>query len=140
MADLQPNETQSRPAYSVQQITLATFLGGPLAGCWLLALNYRLFQQRANAWIASVAGIPGTIAVVAISLVLPTWFPNIVLPVVYTLFMRGLADSLQGTMLEEHGGPPGSWWIVVGISLLCVALLFGAVFAFVWLFPNGLFA
>jgi hypothetical protein len=141
MAELQTKETPSGPAYSTKQITLATFLGGPLAGCWLLSLNYRLFEQPRNAFFSIIAGILGTIAVLAISLVLPPWLPKIVLPVAYTLAVRGIADPLQGSLLDEHarnGGRVGSWWIVVGIAVLCIAILFGLVFAAIWFFPNAL--
>lgn len=138
MTELQTTETPSGAAYSIKQITVAAFLGGPLAAFWLLALNYRLFQQSRNALFSIIAGILGTIAVLAIAVVLPPWLPNIVLPVAYTLGLRGLADILQGASLDEHvrnGGRVGSWWVVIGISVLGIAVLVGLAFAF---FPNAL--
>jgi hypothetical protein len=141
MDELQTNEAPSGSAYATKQIAVATFLGGPLAGCWLLALNYRLFKQSGNALFSIVGGMLATIAVLAVSLVLPPWLPKIVLPVAYSLAMRGLAQSLQGSSLDEHirnGGRVGSWWIVVGISVLCIAIMFGLVFAALLLFPNAI--
>lgn len=141
MTEVQTTETASGPAYSIKQITVAAFLGGPLAAFWLLALNYRLFQQSRNALFSIIAGILGTIAVLAIAVVLPPWLPNIVLPVAYTLGLRGLADILQGALLDEHArnsGRVGSWWVVVGISVLGIAVLVALAFAFALLFPNAL--
>jgi hypothetical protein len=141
MTEVQTTETPSGPAYSIKQITVAAFLGGPLAAFWLLAANYRLFRQSRNALFAIVAGILGTIAILAIAVILPPWFPNVVLPIAYTLGLRGLADILQGALLDEHvrnGGRVGSWWVVIGVSVLGIVVLVGLAFAFALLFPNAL--
>jgi hypothetical protein len=141
MTEIQTAETPSGVAYSIKQITVAAFLGGPLAAFCFLALNYRLFQQSRNALLSIVAGILGTIAILAIAVILPPWFPNIVLPIAYTLGLRGLADILQGALLDEHarnGGRIGSWWVVIGISVLGIAILVVLVFFLALLFPNAL--
>ena len=67
--------------FSAGQITLATFLGAPIAGCLLLARNYRELGNGAAAWQSLVAGIVSTILLFLIAFWLPENFPNMVLPI-----------------------------------------------------------
>ena len=139
MGEIQTSERLPGAVYSTKQISLATFLGSPLAGCWFLSLNYRRFNQPRNALFSIIGGVLSTIGLLATTLILPPWFPNIILPVACALAMRGIAEGLQGNLLADHAGAGGriaSWWIVVGISLLIVGILFGILFGALWLFPN----
>jgi hypothetical protein len=138
---MQPDQISRNRVYSIQQISLATFLGSPLAGCWLLSLNYRKFGRPTHAMLSLVGGILATVALLPIAFVLPKWFPNIILPVAYSFGMRMVAERLQGSLLAGHtdaDGQFGSWWTVVGISLLSFVIFAGLVVAALLLFPGAL--
>src|SRR5688572_20884645 len=117
--------------YSPKQIAVATFLGSPLAGGWFMATNYRELGQEALATQAVWWGIAGAIVLMVIAFLLPDNFPNSVLPVACAVGMHSLVESRLGGAIKEHqaaGGPLFSWWRVVGISLLCAAILLAFVF------------
>jgi hypothetical protein len=121
--------TEARPGlgkvYSPGQVAGATFLGSPLAGCWLLAQNYAVFGNERARKLALGWGVLGAFAVLAASLALPQRFPNVVVPAAYTVGLHQVARGLQGAQVEEHlaaGGQKHSSWRVVGIGLVCAFL------------------
>ena len=122
--------------YSVRQIILATFLGAPLAGCVLLAQNYRVLGQSTAVLITLLAGGASTALLLALAFVLPDNFPNMVLPVASCLALRQMAIHLQGERISTHmtlGGKKRSWWIVVAIGAACLVLIFGVILVVVLL-------
>jgi hypothetical protein len=121
-----------RKLFSVGQITLATFLGAPIAGCLLLARNYRELGKGAAARHSLVAGVASTIVILTIAFFLPENFPNAVLPVAYCFGMRQLVMQLQGGAIDNHlqaGGRKGSWVITVVLGLGCSVIILGLIFA-----------
>ncbi len=88
--------------FSVGQITLATFLGMPIAGCLLLARNYRELGNGGAAWQSLAAGIASTILLLLIAFWLPENFPNMALPVAYCFGMRQLVNYLQGSEIANR--------------------------------------
>lgn len=130
--------------YSPGQIFLASFLGGPFAGAWLFSRNYRAFDKDRSAAQSLWIGLGFTVALAAVSFVLPKNFPNLVLPLAYSFALRYYAKAIFGKSFDEHvagGGEKGSWWTVVGVAVLCVAaflaLVFALVIAFPWIAPPG---
>ncbi len=83
--------------FSVGQITLATFLGMPIAGCLLLAQNYRELGKGGVAWQSLAAGVASTILLLLIAFFLPENFPNMALPVAYCIGMQQLVKYLRET-------------------------------------------
>ena len=43
--------------YSPGQVALATFLGTPVAGCWLLARNFKKLGITGLGWVMMVLGV-----------------------------------------------------------------------------------
>ncbi len=133
---INPPETTGKP-FSVGQITLATFIGMPVAGCLLLAQNYKNLGKFRIAWQTLVLGVVSTIILFFIAFCLPENFPNAVLPMVYTVVMRQLVKYLQGNEIAFHEaqGKKGSWAVAIGIAIGCLilimALVFGAILLFV---------
>jgi formate-dependent nitrite reductase membrane component NrfD len=82
-------------------IAWATFLGAPIAGCVLLALNYKRFGDATAATLALIVGLIGTVVLLAIAFVLPDNFPKSVLTATYTFGMFQCAKSLQGDALNH---------------------------------------
>ena len=123
--------------FSDFQIALATFIGMPIAGCLLLAQNYKNLGRVISAWQTLILGVISTIILFVIAFSLPEKFPNFVLPMAYTVAMRQLVKYLQGDAIatQEAQGKKGSWAVTVGIAIgslvLILALIFGAVILFV---------
>jgi hypothetical protein len=123
--------TQNSPAagarlFSDGQIVFATFLGAPLAGCLLLASNYRKLADHDHARASVLWGVAATAALLIISFFLPENFPGAALPIGYCVGMRQIALRLQGRAIAHHlaaGGLKGSWGVTVASGLGCLALL-----------------
>jgi len=115
--------------FSIGQITLATFLGAPIAGCLLTAQNYRVLGKVNAAWQTLAVGIVLTVLVFIVAFALPENFPNIVLPVAYTVGCRESVKYLQGDVIasREAQGARGSWPIAIGVGIGCLVLLFGLI-------------
>lgn len=107
--------------YTPGQIALAAFVGSPLAAAWFAAANFKALAQPVVAKRTMYLGVGMLILVLAISFVLPDSLPNSVLPIAYALGIRYAAEPYFKAPIRDHvasGGKLGSWWKVVGISLL----------------------
>src|SRR5258708_4459455 len=128
-----PAQTKSK-LFSVAQITLAAFLGSPIAGCLLLARNYRELGKGGAAWQALFAGTASSILVFLLAFCLPENFPNMALPFAYCFGLRQLAKYLQGEAIYNHfmtGGRRGSWVITIVMGLGCLAVIFVLLFGLI---------
>ena len=125
--------------YSPGQIAWATFLGAPIAGCWLLALNYKRLGQATAAGAAVAVGLAGTVLLFAIAFVLPDNFPNSVMPAIYVFCTYQIVKQLQGKTFEERlaiDGQKGSGWIATGVGILCMILVMAALVAVLFVMPE----
>lgn len=128
--------------YSPGQIAWATFLGAPIAGCWLLALNYRRFDDAMAANRALIFGSIGTILLLALAFFLPERFPNFVLPAAYTFGMYQYAKTLRGKVYMDrlsNDCRKGSGWVATGIGILCSIVILVVLFAVVLIAPEEWF-
>lgn len=119
--------------YSSSQIFAASFIGSPIAAAWFAASNLRKLHQPANAQKIIVWGVVATIVVMAIAFVLPDRIPNSTFPLLYSIGIRLVARAVFDPVVGKQkaaGAILGSWWSVVGVSLLwmilVLAILFGA--------------
>ncbi len=111
---------------------LATFLGGPLGGAALLAMNERRLGRAQAAVVTALAGAVGTALLFAMSLALPDNVPGAPLAIVWVLVMRGIAVKRQGAIVEAHvraGGKKGSGWAAAGIGVACLVIALVPLFA-----------
>jgi hypothetical protein len=107
--------------------TLATFLGGPWAGAFVLALNYRAMGKRGAALMTLGLGTAGLAILLAFIMKLPGSSPAsffyVSLPGL--LLMHVLAKGLQGRAYEEHfrrGGEKASSVAAAGIGVLTIGV------------------
>lgn len=120
-----------RRLYSPKQIAAAAFLGSPMAGCHLLAANFRELglpdaKMRTLLW-----GAVATVLLLVVAFLVPANFPNVALPAAYTWGMLEIAKQLQGSAYGSHveaGGAKQSNWRVAGIG---VAWLFSVLLVLV---------
>lgn len=130
----QPPDSESLPStsapesylYSPRQIAAAAFLGGPIAGCWLLGSNCEGLHQPTARRRSLIWGLVSTLALLIIAFLLPKSFPHSILPAAYTLAIHNIAKTTQEAAFTAHraaGGPRYSSWRVVGIGLAFLAAI-----------------
>jgi hypothetical protein len=138
----QPSADQSDrlAVYWPKQIACGALLGSPLAGAWLLRSNLRAWNDNRGAAKALWLGILATVVVFVLALILPSRFPNSVLPATYTFAIYSVAKQTQGERFAEHkdvNGPQKSNWSVVGVGLLSLVVVMALVVALVALLPSN---
>jgi hypothetical protein len=114
-----------RKLFATEQIAVASLLGPPIAGCVLMALNYRALGNAWAAWQPLVVGVAATILIFILALFLPEKLPHFVLPAVSCLAMYSYGKQQQGDALDNYlraGGRKGSWVIMVGVSVGCTVI------------------
>jgi hypothetical protein len=111
--------------YSPYQIYFASFVGGPLAGAWYLAQNYRAIANIPAARRSLVVGCLAVLAMLPLLFVLPKKFPNLVIPIAYSAAFyffaqqRFVVDSARGI---RFGSGWRHWTNVVGVSVFLLVL------------------
>ena len=125
--------------YSPKQIGVAAFVGSPVAAGWFFWCNEQTLGRPGTGarwfwWMLVV-----TVAVVALSFVLPAKFPPFIIPLAYTLALRNTAKNLYEAPFAgflAQGGVQGSWWNVMGIGFLALFMVLALVFGVVLLLPT----
>jgi len=124
--------TEAVKLYTPRQVGLAAFLGAPLGGAVLIAVNYARLGNRKGARIAIVLGFAATAALIGLALWLPIpkSFPHVVIPMLVAWATAGIAVWLQGAALAARGAegataPPT--WAAAATGLLCGVLIAGIV-------------
>ena len=120
--------------YSPTQVTVGSFAGGPFAVVYMLWMNFRALGDEAEARMTLIWGFVFVVAVFAILPVLPEKFPNYVLPVIYSLGARLVAERFhltkQAIKQSDRYGFQSNWnvfGISVGFLLAFMALAVGFV-------------
>ena len=148
MTDLNPYQspdadvTTDRPVgtgdrvYKPGHVGLATFLGTPAAGFWLMGTNYAALgepEKRGNMlWF----GIAATVFVFAIAFVLPEDIPSLPINIAVVVGMIALCKSMQGEALDEYVEYDTFWysgWRAAGIGLLFLGGLIALFTVFIFI-------
>jgi hypothetical protein len=115
------------------QVALAAFLGGPLAGCMLLAADYRDLGRSPAAPLGAGAGF---LAVsIALGFVLPDWFPSVAIPASYTFGLRQWAIQLRNELPDGTEVKSRSVGFVAAVTIANLVGLLALVFAVVMVLP-----
>ena len=128
------------------QITLATFLGSPLAGGIIMALNFNRLGRQSAAVQAIVLSLLATIAIIIAALLLPDLpIPDMVYVAPQVVVMYVLSQKLFAADFSEHERRRGQWssgWAAAGIGILTavviVGVLLGVIMFLAVFFPNWL--
>ena len=121
--------------YTVGQMTVATLIGTPLAGCLLLALNESALGRPRRRDAMIVAGVVITIVSMAIAFTLPETIPNTLLPALYTIAMFFVARWLQGRAIAAHRHH--SHWRMLGLAIACHVVVAATCISIVSLATHG---
>jgi hypothetical protein len=127
------------PSYALYNsfgVALAALFGSPLAGAFLMALNYRRMGQRGRFWSTLAIGIGVTALAMGVSYLLPSSVAT-GLGIGLVAGIRQVARSTQGDAIDAHvaqGGKVASGWAAFGVGVAgltaLVAVIFGGVLGF----------
>ena len=130
--------------YSLESISLATFLGGPIAAAILIRRNYLNVNEDQKALNTLFIGILSTLLLFTVIFSLPESFwdkiPNFIVPGIYTGIIFMIAERTQGQMIKEHKENNGSFfsaWRATGIGLLFTVIMLVGIFGYVFAFDAG---
>jgi hypothetical protein len=129
----------SRRFYSPRQMYVASLLGSPIAAAWFFSRNYAAMADRPKEIRVIWAGLLATILLFALSPFLPKQLPNLVLPIAYSFAIYQYAKVCFKAPLEKYyemGCRPGSWWVVIGISVLAILIVIGVTLGVFRVFPQ----
>ena len=126
-------DTPTFTLHPVRGVVWAAFWGSPIAAGIVMAINYSRMGKKTAARTAIVIGALGTVALSFFGLAIPaginipgSWFWVPPLVVAYSM-----AKAFQGDCIRAHlrtGGAVASGWPSVGIGLLCLPFVLGAIF------------
>ena len=115
--------------YSALAVGMSSFIGSPLAGGILMALNFRRLGQRARAWVAVVLSVAVALLFIAVSA--STSSDNPVPGLVYIFVLPPAlylaARAVQGRHFKAHRDQDGrfeSVWKAACIALLVLIIVF----------------
>jgi hypothetical protein len=118
-----PNPSELAPTYKLfdrWSIYIASFLGSPLVGAILMAVNYGRLGEKSRARWAAILGVAGTIALIAAAAKLPQGIGS-ALALGLSAATGSIAQVFQGDAVNAHvrrGGQLASRWLAVAASLI----------------------
>ena len=137
-------ETNSKKLYSQKGIAIATFFGGPLAAGYLVRQNFINLGRDREGLVAIILGIVFTTIMFSLLFALPEnivdKIPNQLFPLIYTLIIYAIVESVQGKNLKafkESGGEFQSNWKATGIGLLWMVVIIALVMLYIFVAPGG---
>ncbi len=123
--------------YTPWQVCVSCLIGGPAAATWLIAKNFRIFNDQKKQRLTLIYGAITLLALIGLGLILPKNSSGVVLAAVVAGVTRDITKRQQGTQIEElraKGGRIASWWSAVGIGFLCLIATLVLVFLVVQIF------
>jgi hypothetical protein len=120
------SEETSKPSYKIYKpaiIGACTFLGGPLAGAYMISENFYAFGQHRNFWLTWVFTVMMMIIFSFIYALLESW--GIQLGILIQFLYAGsstlIASRLQAEDLFRHAESNGEYFSIInalGVSLV----------------------
>jgi hypothetical protein len=129
--------------YTIGWITFATYIGGPLAGCYLMSENFKnvgnedLAEKTFKIGIISIILLFGSIAFIPESIL--DKIPDAIIPLTYTAIIYLYVKKFQGKSINEHienGGLKYSGWRATGFGILSLIVSLLYFFILVMLIPE----
>jgi hypothetical protein len=116
--------------YDSGAVAIASFLGGPLPGTILMAMNYRRMGRPNQALLAGLTGVSTLLAAVLVGNLLPNSVATALGVGLATATWKA-AQALQGPDVDRHvneGGTLGSRWVASGIGSVFLCAFLALVF------------
>jgi len=131
-------QTPTQKIYKDRAVWLGAFLGGPLAAGYIIAENFKAFNQPNKANKTWIYTIIATIVIFGGIFSIPdrVKIPNQIIPLIYTAIAYYLVQHFQGANITAHinaGGQLHSWWRILSVGIVGLAIILIAVFFIVFL-------
>ncbi|MFA8450244.1 MAG: hypothetical protein ACEPOW_06095 [Bacteroidales bacterium] len=130
---------ENKILYSNEAISIATFLGGPLAAGYLFKKNYEAFSQEEKGRKAFFIGLISTVLIFVGVFFIPDdikdKIPGALIPAFYTLMIHFIFEKTQGGWLKEHkesGGKFHSGWKAIKIGVVSLVILLSSIMGIVF--------
>jgi hypothetical protein len=139
----QASETlkSAKRIYKDGAIWVATYLGGPLVAGYLIAENFKAFNETDKAKKTWIYTIIGAIIIFGGILSIPDdifeHIPKYVIPLIYTGIAYGFVQHYQKQNISAFialNGNPFGWGRVIMVSLIGLAITVALIFVFAFLF------
>ena len=120
-------ERPTRKIYKDRAIWVGTFLGGPLAAGYLIAENFKAFNDTDKAKKTWIYAIIATVVVFGGVFLIPenVKIPNQIIPLINTAIAYYLVQHFQGQNISAHlnsGGQLFGWWRTIAVGLIGLAI------------------
>lgn len=131
-------EKPTQKIYKDRAIWVGTFLGGPLAAGYLIAENFKAFNETDKAKKTWIYTIIATIIIFGGVFMVPdnVNVPNQIIPLIYTAIAFYLVQHFQGQNITTHinsGGQLFSWWRTIAVSIIGLVITIIPIFVFAFL-------
>ena len=137
------NQKETVELYSQRAISIATYVGEPLAAGILARQNFINLGKEQLGKNALIIGIISTVLLFAVIFSVPeeiiTKVPKALIPLIYTGLIYLIIEKYQGTELKAHKEnkkPFYSAWKATGIGVVCMLILLGGIFGYAFLSPD----
>jgi hypothetical protein len=126
--------------YKIKTIQVATFVGGPLVAGYLMAENYKVFNEYGKAKMAWVYSIIATIVIFGGIFLVPdsVKIPRIIIPLIYSWLTYLIVQQLQGAQIKTHftaGGQAYTIWRALLIALIGTIITVAVIFGILYFLP-----
>jgi len=126
-------QSSTQKIYKSNAIRVATFLGGPLAGGYFIAENFKAFNEPEKAKKTWIYTILTTIVIFAIAFAIPgnSRSGEYFIPLLYSWAAYYLVQHYQGAEIAAHvnaGGQFYNWGRVVVVTLIGFVTVLAAFF------------
>jgi hypothetical protein len=125
-----------RKLYSINEISLASLIGGPLAGFYLISTNFEVLDKKSLSNTNFILGIIAAIFLGVVIVLIPQDImdkvPGILIPALFVPPIYFYAKKVQGQEIKEYfnnGGIKHSLRETVGISVLALIITLASFFA-----------
>lgn len=125
--------------FSSKHISFGTYLGGPLAGAYMIGQNFKSLDKNKESRYSIYLGILISIIVFVLLFLIPEnildKIPNVLFPAIYTVACYFIARHFFGNLIEKNNNNEDkfhSWWRAIIISLISFLILMSVVFAVVF--------
>ena len=131
-------QTQTNKIYKDKAIWVGTFLGGPLVAGYLIAENFKAFNETDKAKKTWIYAVIATIVIFGGIFLIPDniKIPNQIIPIIYTAIAYYLVQHFQGKNISSHinsGGQLYTWWRTIAVGLIGLAITITPILGFAFL-------
>jgi hypothetical protein len=131
--------------YTTGWVGFATYVGGPLAGAFLMSKNFKELGQEDHAANTLKIGVVATLLIFGGLVLVPEAvldkLPNSLLPIVYTAVIYKFMVQYQEKDIEKHlkeKGAKQSGWKATGIAILALLISMAYFFGLFMILPESM--